>query len=121
MACLVDLLLEVVSAAWTIWVALIHAEKAAAAFLFHVLVLRLGSRVRNRLGVLVLRRQLTLDLQELLVAIHRATDDGHALILLLDLDHLRGRSSLRRPLQLVAVCVAWTRAGPAFLAARVVI
>ena len=56
LACLVDLLLEVISAAWTIWVALIHSEEAATTFLFYVLVLRLGARVWDRLGVLVLGR-----------------------------------------------------------------
>lgn len=111
----------IVSAAWTIRIALVDAEKAAAAVLFHVFVLRLSSRVRNRLGVLAVRRQLALDLQKLLVTMEGATGHRHALILLLDLNHLRGWSCLRRSLQLVPVPVAWTRAGPALLPARVVV
>jgi hypothetical protein len=43
------------------------------------------------------------------------------LILLLDLHHLRGWSSLWRSLQLVAIAVSRTRAGPTLLPARVVI
>jgi len=59
----VEMPVKVIDATFSVQVALIGPETASTSFMVCGIVLWLSAWIRNRLGMLVLRRQLALDLE----------------------------------------------------------